>query len=445
MAETTEQQRATGNGRVAKAAPAFTEIGTSGLDVSSGRPRDEFHRNLRGDRAIRTWREMSDNDPVVGSILFAIEMLLRRITWRVEPSERTEDDARATEVAEFGWSALNDMSTPWDQVVGAIVTFLPYGFSFLEQVYKIRGGSTEDSTRRSAYDDGLIGWRKWALRSQDSLVEWKLDRDGGLEAYVQRTNRPGQSTVAIPIEKGLLFRTTSARGNPEGRSVLRNAYRPWFFKKRIEEIEGIGIERDLAGLPVAKVPAAYLDVDASPAQKQMVGKVAEIVRDIRRDDQEGVIFPSDRDENGNALFELELLTTGGRRQFDTDAIVGRYDQRIAMTVLADFILLGHENVGSFALGASKTDLFKAALTAFADEVCSVVNQYAFPRLMLLNGLDPVLSPILGYEPLDLPTLAEIGEFLDKYAGAGGILDRPLEDHLRDRAGFPPSEQEPAEL
>ena len=41
--------------------------------------------------------------------------------------------------------------------------------------------------------------------------------------------------------------------------------------------------------------------------------------------------------------------TGGRRQFDTDTIIKRYELRIAQSVLADMILIGHEAVGSYAL------------------------------------------------------------------------------------------------
>lgn len=52
----------------------------------------------------------------------------------------------------------------------------------------------------------------------------------------------------------MLFRTESVKDNPEGRSILRNAYRSWYFKRRIQEIEAIGIERDLAGLPVIHAP-----------------------------------------------------------------------------------------------------------------------------------------------------------------------------------------------
>ena len=66
---------------------------------------------------------------------------------------------------------------------------------------------------------------------------------------------PSYNLYTIPIDKALLFRTKSRKDNPEGRSILRNAYRSWYFKRRIQEVEGIGIERDLAGLPVMYAPA----------------------------------------------------------------------------------------------------------------------------------------------------------------------------------------------
>ena len=48
---------------------------------------------------------------------------------------------------------------------------------------------------------------------------------------------PDYGLLTIPISKAMLFRTESAKDNPEGRSILRNAYRSWYFKRRIQEIE----------------------------------------------------------------------------------------------------------------------------------------------------------------------------------------------------------------
>lgn len=425
---------------VEKAAPTG-EIGASGLEVLSGRPTDDYeHGRLRGRRAARAFREMLDNDPIVGAILFAIGMVLRGKEWHAVPQD--EDCADCQRWAEFLDTCLDDMSFTWPQTVDAILSFLPYGWSFLEVVYKTRGGDVADPTSASKHDDGLVGWRKLALRAQESLVEWTWDPKGGLQAMVQNV---GGVPTPIPIEKALLFRTTVARGNPEGRSVLRNAFRAYRRKKRIEEIEGVGIERDLAGLPVAHVPPEYLDANATNEQKQALDAVKRIVTNIRRDEQEGVVFPLAYDENGHETWKLELLSTGGRRQFDTDAIVARYEQRIAMVVLADLILLGHEKIGSYGLGVSKLELFLRALEAWLDEVAAVMNRFGVVRLMRLNGVGPEHWPTLAHDEVGETDLEAIAAILKEYTSAGGALDEALDAFLREKFGWPAAEPEPTEV
>lgn len=434
-----------GNGVVAKASPPSpSEIGASGLQIAGGRVQDEFHKDLKGNRAVKTYREMRDNDPVIGALLFAIEMTLREVTWRTEPAEGTPNDAEAERWAEFVQSALDDMSTTWDQSISAILSFLPFGWSFLEIVYKIRGGDSGDSATSSRFDDGLVGWRKLPLRAQESLVRWVFDESGGVQSFIQATGEG--PVVEIPMERGLLFRTSAARSNPEGRSILRNAYRPWFFKKRIEEIEGVGIERDLAGLPFAGVPPDYLSASATSAQKATLDVVKTIVRDIKRDEQEGIIFPREVDpETGQDLWELKLLTTGGRRQFDTDSIIARYDQRIAMTVLGDFILLGHESVGSKSLGVSKVELFLVAIDSWLGEIGSVMNAYAIPRLIAMNGVDPRYAPTLVHDEVKQVDIAAIADFVQKATASGALMDPNLDEWLREQIGAPPAAVEPTQV
>ncbi len=355
-----------------------------------------------------------------------------------EPTIGSDEQVhQAEEAAAFVESCFLDMSVGWEDTLSAILSFIVYGWSLNEIIYKKRVGPDEkDGSKRSKFDDGKIGWRKIMLRSQDSRLRWEFDDSNGVKGMHQLA--PGKPMVFLPIEKCLLFRTTAAKGNPEGRSALRNAFVPWWFKKRIEEIEAIGIERDLAGLPVARVPYEYLTVNATAEQQQMVEVVKRIVRNIKRDEQEGVVWPSVIDEHGNKLFDLELLSTGGQRQFDTDKIVARYDQRIAMTMLADFIMLGHENVGSKALGASKIDLFTAAIEAWLFHIADIFNTHAIPRLCRLNGIDVRMAPKLTFGSIQPVDLTALGTFLSAVSGTGMPLfpDEELESYLRTAAGLP---------
>ena len=161
-------------------------------------------------------------------------------------------------------------------------------------------GNTHDIRTRSKFDDGLIGWAKLPIRAQETLYQWEYDDADNLIGMTQMPP-PDFGIFTIPMSKGMLFRTRSRKDNPEGRSILRNAYRSWYFKRRIQEIEGIGIERDLAGLPVIHAPDG-VDIwdDTNKDYTDIRVGIENMVKNIRRDETEGVVLPFG--------FELELLS-----------------------------------------------------------------------------------------------------------------------------------------
>ena len=157
-----------------------------------------------------------------------------------------------------------------------------------------------------------------------------------------------------------------------------------------------------------------------------------IVTNIRRDSLEGIVMPFG--------WKLELLSTGGRRQFDTNAIIERYDTRIAMTVLADFVLLGHQDVGSFALSSNKTHMFAMAICSYLDIICEVFNSKAIPQLLAMNGdhfVGVTDFPTLTHGDVEDTDIGPLGDFLSKMTAAGLIVpDEEIEDYLREVSGLP---------
>lgn len=409
----------------------FVELGSSGLRHAGGIVTEEFLANLQGVKGFKIYREMRDNDPVIGAMLYAIDKVITRLEWHVEG----DDERTATFVNE----CLNDMSDSWDATLQNILSMLVYGWSFHEVVYKIRGGQTDNARTHSNYKDFRIGWRKWPVRAQETLQMWMIDDHGGIQGMVQ-IDPSGGGLHRIPIEKALLFRTTTNRNNPEGYSLLRNAYRPWYYKHRIEEIEAVGIERDLAGLPMAYVPPEYLMSSATPAQKAVLNTITTIVQNVKRNEQEGIVFPAAYDEQGNRVFDLTLLSASGTRQFDTGAVIQRYDQRISMSLLSDFLLLGSDRVGSFALGKEKVDLWTLAVDSIAKSIAEVVNQYAIPRLLRLNAMRTDKMPYLTYGQVASVDLTEIADYVQKLVGVGAIMPDPsLEVYLRTLGDLPDRE------
>lgn len=421
--------------QIQQAKPVFVEFGSSGLNKWGADIHEEFLSNLRWPRAGKVYKEMGSNDPVITAVLLCARQLIRKVTWRVKPASDSKADLEA---ANFLDSCRQDMNMTWSELIDEITSYFEYGWSYHEMVYKKRLGDQKDPTKRSKYNDGRIGWRKISGRSQESWDGWEFnyDDDGNLMGMWQSTNDLNKK-VFIPIEKALLFRTTSNRNNPEGRSFLRGAYRPWYFKKHIEEIEGIGIERDLAGLPVLKTPenVDIWDTSNELAQRQRTAAEA-LVKNIRRDKNEGVVLPFG--------WELSLLSAGGGRQFDTNAIINRYDQRIAITMLADIIMLGADKVGSFALAEVKKSLLAAALDAQVQNIVSIFNRYAIPRLFSFNVFPGITAlPEITASPVDSPSLKELSEYISKLAGARMPLfpDIDLENYLRTVANLPTVEED----
>ena len=405
------------------------EIGRVGQRRYGGIFYEEFLSELRGRKGAEVFTEMSNNDETIGAILFAIEMLVRQASWNVEPGGSTAKDREA---AEFVKSCMDDMQQTWIDTISEILSFLTYGWSFHEIVYKRRMGRTKDNRTSSKYDDGLIGWMKLPIRSQETLYQWEYDDQDNLIGMTQMPP-PDFGLITIPMNKAMLFRTRSRKDNPEGRSILRTAYRSWYFKRRIQEIEGIGIERDLAGLPVITTPEGMdiWDKDDEDMNAIRTGLEA-MVKNIRRDSTEGLVLPFG--------YSFELTSTGGSRQFDTNSIIARYDTKISQTVLADFIQLGHESVGSFALSSDKTNLFSMAICAFLDIICQTFNSQGIPALIDINGdhfAGVTDYPRLTHGDIEDVDLATVATFIKDMTSIGVIIpDESLEDYVRQLGKLP---------
>jgi hypothetical protein len=403
------------------------EIGQTGLSRWAGHVTDEPLKELQGLTGAKTYRQMASNDAVVAGILFAIEQLALQVSWRVEPASEDPGDGA---LAEFVDQCLHDMSATWPETLREILSVLVYGWSWHEVVLKRRGGATLEATRRSQYDDQRLGWRKWPVRAQETLDAWVFDDEGGVQA-MRQVPPPDYVAVTIPIERSLLFRIGVHKNNPEGRSLLRGAYRSWYMRTRFEELLGIGVERDLAGYPILTVDKEGPDIwSGTTAATQKRGELERFVVRIRRDQCEGAVLPWWAD--------LKLLSAPSRRQFDLPGLLAYYDRQIALSMMADFLLIGHEKVGSFALTREKTELFALSVEACLHSIASVINRHAIPRLLVVNGWPPSPAPRLIPGEIRRPTLEETSRFLREAAVAGMPLfpDEALEAYLRQQARFP---------
>jgi hypothetical protein len=294
-----------------------------------------------------------------------------------------------------------------------------FGWAWQELCYKRRRG--ERGPHQSQFDDGLIGWRKWATRRQSSFHRWAFDETGGVSALVQRP-APSYEEITIPIEKSLHFRGQRDGNNPEGWALGESAYEPWYFLKNLHIISGIGWERTFIGLPVFEIEEAPQDSDTSRIQS--TGQALIVGEKQYVSVPAGVNFRLETVHNTSAESLLNQM---------------KYERRVIMqTLLADFLDLGTGQTGSWALGQDKSILFLMAVDGVLDRMADIINRFAVTRLMAYNRLAfPNLSepPQLAHKKVEKPALAQLGAWLQQVQN---LLSWGEEDEawLRHRAGMP---------
>lgn len=415
-------------------------LGAPGLDQNAGYVFEEFHPALKGIQGMRIYEEMSANSATISAALYAIEGFLRRVEWCVEPAIKGDPAAEAE--AEFVESCMEDMDVPWSDMISDALSMLQYGFCLSEIVYKYRKGPNTNVGRfKSKFNDGRLGWRNISMRKQTTIAKWEIDKDTGeiLGAYQNIPNGPNQ--VYIPMSRALLFRTRPYANNPEGRSILRGAYRSWHFAKRLEEVEAIGVVRSLANLPKIELPPRLLSPNANADEVAIRNQFKQMGALLAKDQLSYVLMPAEEDENGRKTgYKFSLLGASGQ-QMSTDPVIRRYDARMLMSLSAEFLIVGLGSTGSFAMAAEKSSNFRSSIERFSDIIQDQLN-IAIQRLMQVNGVPPELWPELEHKPVSEIDIKDLGLFLSQ-AGVGKFITPTFEteNELRDRLDFPELTQE----
>lgn len=416
----------------------FKKTGGTGLKNYGGFINEKELAALDGQKGISLYAEMRDNSPVVGAFKLLIENLANQAEWSVEGASTSAIDEEARSFLE---SCLHDMDESFADFLTEVLSMVEFGWAAHEIILKVRDGEN------SRYADGRIGIKSLPIRAQETLQRWMLGKDEngnddpdqivGME-QVLPTGAGG--VRQIPIQKLLLFKTRSYKGNPQGRSLLRNAYRPYYYVKKIQEFEAIGVERDMNGVPLARVPAELFAATASADQKATLAGFQDLVKNLKINEAGGIVFPTAHDKEGNEAYTLELLSVQGQKQLDSDKIINRYQREIALSLVSDFLFLGQQSVGSFALSSDKTAMFSTVLGGLLDRICETFNRKLVPLLMKLNGFPVDHTPVLKHGDVEDIDLDILGRFIQTLTTSGIITpDENLENFARRIARLPEAE------
>lgn len=395
------------------------QIAASGPVRWSGRISEEFLPELRWPIAGRIYDEMRKNSAIVGGFIRAIEAAFRSTRWESVPYDDTPE---AAERAAFLDSCIHDMARSWNDELTDILTFLPFGFAPTEMVFKYRKGPYGESASR--YTDGKVGFKDLVLIPQSSIMEWIYDIEGdpneliGIKQQVV-SQTPPYTLREIPIEKVCLFRVKAEKNNPEGESVLRQAYRSYYFMTNLEAVEAISLERTGAGIPVVSLPeGASTEADAPGKSDEMTAQ--NVVRSVRLDEQGGIVEPFG--------WGFRIETSKGLRPELFDLAIKRHRANMLISVLAAFLELGTARVGSFGMAKAGQSFFSYAFEGWVMAVEETFNSNAVPLLFELNGINDGRLPRLGHVGTGGEAVADVITSLVELVKVG-ILS-PQDENIR---------------
>jgi len=434
---------------------------SSGLLLDSGyetKFEDHLPKIRTQEQRNRLYRIMSTDSSVSGALRMYTQMLKMAnvyaecatpmVTEMKDSEDGTPsdwDDAEAHRYHQFLKENLCDMDCSMDDVITGAADFLIHGLAISVPVYKFRDGLNQKSKKRkSKYADGLVGWQSFKHISVDSIKEWDGPRSEGyssIRGFYQET-RSGYQTY-VPRDRYVHFRTSAKNDSPSGESLLLGALEAFEEKCRYKKLENTASERNLAGIPKIECPSQWLSNDATQENKNVTQYLRRIGTSMHYNSQAYLLLPSDRDENGNKLVDISLMTAGDNAKLDSlRNVIEALERLIAETLVAAWLKLGSSS-GSYALSDDLTNLFMMTLKGWLDSIIDSLNRDAVCKLFELNSEafpDPKYFPKLTYTGLEKDKLADLVQSLTNAVNGGLITaSSEIQSELLKRMGLPESE------
>lgn len=383
-----------------------------------------YHPKER-DRAWATQQSRDDviiemsNNPIIGGVLRQIAMFIRQVEWYLEPAN---DSVAAREAVDFFQENLDGMDNLWPgETMPQILTFLAWGWSALEIIYKQR-------------PDGRIGWSEWRLIPQETRWKWFFDSRGKVTDLVQLDPQTFEE-VPIPIERIIHIRDTARNNSPEGFTLLRIAYDAYFYRSGFQQLEGTLFER-YGGVQVARLPG-----DDISGKTEAYEEIKRIVTTLGINAQTGLVLASDRDPSTNEFYQdFQIVApASGATVPSADPIINRYANEIVGVFGAAVTRTGQDGSGSYALADVQSEVFQRNMIAYLDLIGDNISSQAFPRLaaMPYTDIPPELIPTLKHRDIDKVKLPALGAYLVSLAQAGVLQDSAeLRSYVHTEAFLP---------
>ncbi len=376
------------------------EKGVTGTSVFAGLLYEtEYNKDLQGEAGLKVYDKMRRSDGQVKAGLLACKLPLQVARWDVVPATQDQLDVDVAHAVKD--NLFNTMDITWDEFLRHTLLMLDYGHMVFEKVWELK--------------DGKYRWKKLAPRLPLSITEWHVTDEGDLDFIKQQVQKKDRfSFVDIPAEKLLVFTHEKEGADFRGISLLRAAYKHWYYKNNLYAIDGIAAERHGVGFASFTFPD-----NATEEQKNYVKEVG---KSLYTHESAYAALPES--------IKFALLGVQGQLH-DIKGSIEHHDLQIVRSILAQFMNLGAKSVGSFALSNDQSRFFLMALQAVGRNICDIMNRFAIRQYVDYNWDTHGRYPKLDVSGLDDPDLVAFATAISQLMTSQAITrDDATENELR---------------
>lgn len=407
-----------------------TSVPTYGGYITSA----EKNADLSGSQKYVTYSEILANVGIIAAGVRYFLNLVAKAKWSASPVDDTEE---AQEAADFVQDVMGNMDTPWPRVVRRAAMYRFYGYSIQEWTAKTR-------------EDGKIGMLDIEPRAQSTISRWDVNQHGDIKTIYQQSPHDYRE-IALPREKLIYVVDDSLSDSPEGLGLFRHITPHAKRVMRYEQLEGIGYETDLRGVPIGRAPKALLqaEVDKNTMTKDDMDaallSLETFIQNHIRSADTGLVLDSltyaSQDERGIPSpvkqWDLELVKSSSSSLKELGSAIDRLTHTIAMIMGVEQLLLGRDSRGSHALSVDKTHNFYLVVDSTLTELTEAYQKDFVETLWQLNGFDDKLKPTLTPETIRFQNITEITSALADLSKAGAKLSPadPVINEIRELLGL----------
>ena len=367
----------------------FNASGVTGLSIYNGFVQSgERNARLSGENRYRVYSDNLANISVVAASVRHFNALVADAKWSFE-DVTGEDTEQWTDLA---YRVTEDVDLSWRQVVKRSGMYRFYGFSLHEIVMERK-------------PDGVILPQVISPRAQYTVHRWDLDPKTGLVRGIEQRNPIDGTFIYIPRQKLLYVVDDSLSTSPEGMGVFRHLVEPVTRLKSLQELEWIGFETDLRGVPTLKAPIAVLqaEVDAGRMDQSRMDAILQPYKDFMdnhiRGKSTGIIMDSavyhSIDEaarpSTQPQWHVDLLRAGATSLPDLEKAIERIQRELGRIMGTEQLMLG-EGSGSYALAKDKTYSFFREVDSALMDIGHASRRDVLGTTWDLNGHDRATIP-----------------------------------------------------